>query len=253
MADLTLSGFLTLGVYRVLLVFVRIGAAMLLLPGFGEPSVPARIRILVGVAIAAAVAPAVPDMPTIVPTPGALGLAVVAEAVSGALLGTLGRTLISAILVGGQVISQNIGLSNIFAAGVTLDQTATVGAAIYAGILAVMFASGAHHVVLRGLVDSYHLLPPGRFPDIGASARVVVGAGVRAFRLAGQIALPFLMLALLFNVSLAAINRVLPAIPVFMIANPVLVVLGMYLLAAVVPGLLDPGLADWTNLARLMR
>jgi flagellar biosynthesis protein FliR len=71
--------------------------------------------------------------------------------------------------------------------------------------------------------------------------------------LAGQIALPFLALAILFNASLAAANRALPAIPVFMIANPLLVIVGMYLLAAVVPGILDPSLAEWSNLTALLR
>ncbi|HUB50390.1 MAG TPA: flagellar biosynthetic protein FliR [Acetobacteraceae bacterium] len=253
MISLNLSQWMSLEIYRALLVFIRIGAAMLLLPGYGEPSVPVRIRILVGVAIAAAVSANVADMPQLVPGAGGIVKAVAAEAMAGALLGTLGRTLISAILVAGQVIGQNIGLSNVFATGVTIDQSATAGAAIYAGILAILFASGAHHLILRGLIESYRLLPPGQFPNTGASARVVVAAGARAFRLAGQIALPFLLLSLLFNASLAVMNRALPAIPVFQIANPALVVLGLYLLAATVPGILDPGLADWADLAGMMR
>ena len=81
----------------------------------------------------------------------------------------------------------------------------------------------------------------------------MVSAGTRALRLAGQISLPFLVLALLFNASLAAANRALPAIPVFMVANPLLVALGLYLLAATIPGILDPSLAEWSNLVELLR
>ena len=81
----------------------------------------------------------------------------------------------------------------------------------------------------------------------------MVAAGVRSLRLAGQISLPFLVLALLFNTSLAAANRALPAIPLFMVANPLLVALGLYLLAATVPGILDPALGDWSNLIDLLR
>lgn len=67
MITLDLTDWLSLEIYRVLLVFVRITAAFLLMPGFGEPTVPARIRILVGLAIAAAVSPAIVAMPTAVP------------------------------------------------------------------------------------------------------------------------------------------------------------------------------------------
>ena len=177
----------------------------------------------------------------------------VAEAVGGALLGALCRTLVSAVTTGGQIISQAIGLTNIFTPGMSFDQSPTIGAALYAGVIAIMFASGGHHAILRGLVESYQLLPPGHFPNPAASARVMVAAGVRSLRLAGQISLPFLVLALLFNTSLAAANRALPAIPLFMVANPLLVALGLYLLAATVPGILDPALGDWSNLIDLLR
>ncbi len=253
MAQLTLSGWASLEVFQTLLVFVRISAAMMLMPGFGEPSVPVRVRVLAGIAIAATVAPTIDGMPQVTPTASGIGYAVIAEAVGGALLGALCRTLVSAVLTAGQIISQAVGLTNVFTTGMSMDQSPTIGAALYAGVIAIMFASGGHHAILRGLVESYQLLPPGQFPNPTASARVMVAAGVRALRLAGQISLPFLVLALLFNASLAAANRALPAIPVFMVANPLLVALGLYLLAATVPGILDPSLAEWTNLVNLLR
>ena len=253
MAQLTLSGWASVELFRTLLVFVRISAAMLLLPGFGEPSVPARMRILAGLAVALTVSPSIDGMPQATPTGAAIGYAVVAEAVGGALLGALCRTLVSAVTTGGQIISQAIGLTNIFTPGMSFDQSPTIGAALYAGVIAIMFASGGHHAILRGLVESYQLLPPGHFPNPAASARVMVAAGVRSLRLAGQISLPFLVLALLFNTSLAAANRALPAIPLFMVANPLWVALGLYLLAATVPGILDPALGDWSNLIDLLR
>jgi flagellar biosynthesis protein FliR len=252
-AQLTLNGWAALEVFRALLVFVRVTAAMMLLPGFGEPSMPVRIRILAGLVIAIAIAPAIEDMPQAVPTALGMGYAVVAEAACGALLGALCRTLISAVMSAGQVISYTMGLTNIFAAGISLDQAPTIGAAIYAGVVAILFASGGHHSILRALVESYQLLPPAHFPNPAASASVIVSAGARALRLAGQISLPFLVLALLFNTSLAAANRAVHAMPVFMIFHPLLIALGLYLLAATVPGILDPSLAEWSNISQLLR
>jgi flagellar biosynthetic protein FliR len=253
MIALDLSGWLTVEVYRTLLVFCRITAAFLMLPGFGEPAVPPRMRILAGVAIAAAVTGALPGMPASVPGAWGTLLAVVAEAFSGALLGTLARTIVSGVLIAGQVIGQNIGLGNIFAQGMAIDQAATVGATLYAGLIAIMFASGGHHVILRALVESYSVLPPAGFPSVTASARAVLEAGLRCFRAGAQLAFPFLLLAFVFNVALAVVNRALPAMPVFMIAAPALVVRGLYLLAATVPGLLDAALSGWYDLPSLLR
>jgi flagellar biosynthetic protein FliR len=236
-----------------LLVFSRITAAFLTLPGFGEPAVPARMRILAGLAIAFAVGGAVPDMP--VSVPGAWGtlFAVAGECFSGALLGALARTIVSGILIAGQVIGQNIGLGNIFAAGMAIDQAATVGAALYAGLIAIMFASGGHHIILRALVESYSVLPPAGFPNVAASARAVLEAGIRCFRMGAQLAFPFLLLSFVFNIALAVVNRALPSMPVFMIASPALVVIGLYLLAATAPGLLDTSLSGWYDLPSLLR
>jgi flagellar biosynthetic protein FliR len=252
-AELSLSGWVSLEVFRTLLVFIRIGAAMMVLPGFGEPPVPVRVRVLAALAIAMAVSASVDGMPGTTPDAGGLVVAVLAEAINGALLGLLCRTLIAAVLMAGQVISQSIGLSNIFTAGMAIDHADTIGATLYAGVVAVLFASGAYQHILRGLIDSYHLLPPAAFPAAGASAQAIVSTGVRALRIACQIAVPFLVLALLFNAVLAAVNRAMPSMPVFMMANPVLVILGLYLLAACVPAILDPTLGDWSDLSTLLR
>jgi flagellar biosynthesis protein FliR len=250
---LDLTGWLTLEVFRTLLVFCRITAAFMMLPGFGEPSVPARIRILAGLAIAVAVAGAIPGMPASVPGAWGTLLAVAGEAFSGALLGTLARTIVSGVLIAGQTIGQNIGLGNIFATGLAIDQAETVAAALYAGLIAIMFASGGHHVILRALVESYDILPAARMPNVAASFRAVLEAGVRSFQLGGQLAFPFLLLAFVFHVGLAVVNRALPAMPVFMIASPALVVTGLYLLAATVPGLLEGALGSWYDLPSLLR
>ena len=194
-----------------------------------------------------------PGLPGNVPDAWGTMFAVAGEAFSGALLGALARTIVSGILIAGQIIGQNIGIGNIFAQGMAIDQAASVGAMLYAGMVAIMFASGGHHVILRALVESYAVLPPAGFPNLAASARAVVEAGLRCFRTGGQLAFPFLLLAFVFNVTLAVVNKALPAMPVFMIASPALVVTGLYLLVAAMPGLLEVGLSGWYDLPSLLR
>jgi flagellar biosynthetic protein FliR len=191
-------------------------------------------------------------MPEAVPGAWGMAFAIGAEVAAGALIGLIARTVVSGVLMAGAVIGQNIGLANVFAVGLAPDQSAAIGAAIYVALAATLFAVDGHHAVLRAIIGSYAVLPAGRFLDIGGGVGALVQAGVKSFRLGGQLAMPFLILALVFNISLAAVNRALPAMPVFMLAYPAIVASGLYLLAATAPGLIDQGLLAWGEMLRLL-
>ncbi|CAH2605433.1 Flagellar biosynthesis protein FliR (plasmid) [Rhodovastum atsumiense] len=250
--ELPLSTWMTIEIWRTALVFLRIGTTFMLLPGFGEPAVPVRVRLLTALAVAFSCAQATPNMPVEVPGAWGMVFAIAAEMVAGGLIGTIARTIVAASLMAGSVIGLNIGLANVFALGLGPDQSAAIGAAIYIGLAAALFALSGHHAVLHAIVDSYAVVPAGHFLDIAAGARAVTLAGVQSFRLAGQLAMPFLLLALAFNVSLAMMNRALPALPVFMLASPAIVAAGLYLLAATAPGLIDQGTLAWDEMLKLL-
>lgn len=251
MVQITLSGWISDETWRVFLVFARVGTAFMLLPGFGEPGLPPRVKLLAGLGFALTTATALAHVPPAPHNVWGLFFGLAAEATTGALLGVLSRTLVSGVTTAGTVIGQNIGLSNIFAAGLGLEQSATIGAAIYAGMLAVLFAGDGHVIVLRALVGSYDVVPPGTWPEVSASVRSVVSATAQSFALAGQLAMPFLLLALLFNTSLALVNRAMPSIPVFQIGAPALVMIGLYLVASAAPAMLDRALQAYADFLRL--
>lgn len=231
-----LDTWLPAEIYRFGLVFCRVAMALLLLPGFGEASLPTRVRIGAGLLIAACIAPLAGAT---VPVPGGWTMlgAMAAETIAGALLGTLSRLLLSAIQTAGQIAGQCIGISNAFAFGIGMDNSAILGAMLYAGCLAALFALDGHHPALRALVDSYHLVPLGTFIPAAATARTMTEAFSTAFRLSLQLAMPFLLLSVLYSVALAGINRAIPAMPVFMVGAPALLMVGLYMLAATIPSL----------------
>lgn len=243
-AEVLLQTALPAEAFRLLLVLGRITAALMLLPGFGDGGMPVRMRTMAGLMMALCIAPlAGPALPV----PGAWGIlgAVAAEAVTGAMIGMLARIIIAAVLVAGQVIGQSIGVSNIFTTGLGPDSSATLGAAIQVGCVAALFAMGGHHLALRAVADSYVLFPLGAPPGAAAAARLMTATVAQAFHLALQLSLPFLMLALLFNLALAGINRALPAVPVFMIGAPALLLVGLHLLAATLPTLISETLGAY--------
>jgi flagellar biosynthetic protein FliR len=247
-----LAQWLPAEVYRLALVFCRVSAAFLLLPGLGEHSVPVRVRLLAGLAASLCIAPL---SGPVAPVPGVWSImaAVVVEVTTGTLLGTLSRLLLSAIQTAGQVIGQNIGLSNAFVLGLGNDNSAVVGAALYAGGLAVLFTVEGHHSGLRALAESYALVPLGAPPPLAASAQMITEMTTRAFRLAMQFAMPFLAMAMLFNLAMAGINRAMPAMPVFMIGAPALLLAGLQLLALVAPSIVHESLGAYADVFTLPR
>jgi flagellar biosynthetic protein FliR len=247
-----LAAWLPAEIFRLALVFCRVSAALMALPGFGEQAVPVRVRLLAGLAAALCIAPLAGPA---VPVPGVWSIlgAMVVEVATGTLLGTLSRILLSAIQTAGQLVGQSIGLGNAFVFGLASDSSAVIGAALYAGAIAALFTVEGHHVGLRALAESYAVVPLGAPPPLAASAQAVTAMAGRSFGLAMQFAMPFLALALLFNLAMAGINRAMPAMPVFMIGVPALLMAGLQLLGLVAPAILHESLGAYADVFVLAR
>ena len=85
-----LNALLAANVFAVLLVFSRVGTALMLMPGVGSPYTPARTRLLLALGLSVCIAPLVrselPGQPASLP---ALFGLIAGEAVIGAFLGTI--------------------------------------------------------------------------------------------------------------------------------------------------------------------
>jgi flagellar biosynthetic protein FliR len=216
-----LVGIAETAVFAVVAVFTRVGAAVALLPGFGEIVLPARIKLGAAIAFAVIIWPAVADQAS-VPEGGvaALGAALLAEALAGLLLGLSVRLLIFALQMAGSMAAQSTSIAQMFGEGLMADpQPAYANLLAVAGI-ALAFALGLPVHAAAALIDSYQTLPFGQFPlggDVADwGARRVGGA----FGTALSLALPFVLMAFAYNVALGAINRAMPQLMVAFVGAP---------------------------------
>lgn len=223
--------------WSALLVFLRIGAALALLPAFGEQSVPQRLRLIIALAFTAIVAPAVS---TQMPAPGLLPAA--AEIVAGLALGAVFRLFILALQIAGSMIAQATSLSQI-AGGAAPDPQPAVGHLLTAAGLAMAVMAGLHVKFAETLILSYSLMPAGAFPSAAEFAEWGLAQTAHAFALGFSLAMPFTIAALMYNLALGAINRAMPALMVSFIGAPALSAGGLALLALLAPVLL----AVWTG------
>ncbi len=227
------TGFGAEALIPVVLVFLRVGAMMALLPAFGEHSVPGRVRLVLTLAFTAVTAPAIWDhLPT---TPGLTALLV--EAAVGLMLGAGLRLLVMALQMAGTMIAQATSLAQIFG-GMGEPQPAA-GHLLTAAGLALAVMAGLHVRVAELLILSYSVFPPGGLPVAADVARWGVAETGRAFALAFMLAAPFTIAALLYNLTLGFINRAMPALMVSFVGAPALSAGGLVLLALVAPILLS--------------
>lgn len=220
----------------VLIAFARIGTALMFMPGFGEMRIPGRHRLALGMILSLGLMPAIPVTP---PDQGiTLALLLAREALIGLYIGVGARIVFSALQALGAVISNVSSLSNALAAGDTgyEGSTAVTSLLTMAGV-ALIFVTDTHHIMLRGLFASYEVIPAGWLP-LGDLAGQIARLATRSLYIAALIGAPFFVLAILLNLGLGLANRVMQGMPVFFVAGPAMIFLGLGLLLLAAPAML---------------
>jgi flagellar biosynthesis protein FliR len=221
-------------VLSAFVLFCRIGACLMLMPGFSSPRVPVVVRLFLCVAITLALAPFLgPSIEKLTGDISALGLArlIVSELLIGGMIGFMGRIFFAALETLGTAIAMQIGLAN--ALGVPIDETEPLpSVATLLTFLAttLLFVTDQHWEVLRGIVASYRTLPvaAGFGPQFGLVQ--VADCFSKAFFLALRIASPFILFALILNLAVGLANKLTPQIQIYFISIPFALAGGLFLL-----------------------
>jgi len=100
--------------------------------------------------------------------------------------------------------------------------------------ITLIFAFDLHHLVIGALNDSYTLFRPGDVPMIGDVASLLSRTVASAFRIGVQLAAPFLVFGLLFNLGLGVLSRLMPQMQVFFVGMPLSILIGFIILFLVV-------------------
>ncbi len=231
-----LEQFLPANLFAALLIFARIGAATMLLPGFGELYVPTRFRLLLALLMAGLLTPVLgPSLPALPESPAALALMVMGEVLVGVFIGTLARILVAALEMAGMIVSLQTGLSAATMFNPLAEQSSSpLPSALY-GMLGVVliFVTDLDHLLLRAAVESYALFTPGALPPVGDFTETVTHFAAGSFRLAFEMAAPFIVIGLVFFVALGLIARMVPQLQVLFIAQPLQILGGLGLFAVV--------------------
>jgi len=220
-------------VWAAALIFARLGAVLLLLPGIGESYVPPRIRLSLALVMTLALWPVLTAY--LPPLPDSLGSTVgwiIREVLVGLAIGAVLRAFMTALATAGEVVSLQTTLSFAQTANPLQAQPgSTIAAFLTVMGVTLIFATDTHHLFIAGLVGSYRLIAPVQ-PLIATDfTTLAVRTLGESFLLGVQLAGPILVFSLILNLGSGLIGRIMPQFQVFFATAPLSILGGLAIFA----------------------
>ncbi|KZE53107.1 flagellar biosynthetic protein FliR [Brevibacillus parabrevis] len=224
-----------------LLVFVRMSAFFVAAPFFSIKGVPSHFKIGLAFIVALISFQTLPVQGQI-PLDLTFVLYVMKEALIGVILGYICELMFIAIQVAGGLMDMQMGLAM---ANVIDPKT---GAYVpitgnFKNMLAILyfFSINGHHMLLRGIMSSYQVIPVDKMWAAFGSEGVMMTA-VKVFQnmflSAFMMAAPIVVALFLVDLSLGIIAKSVPQFNIFVVGLPIKLLAGFLLLIVVMPAFL---------------
>ncbi len=221
-------------VVAFVLVLMRIAGLFLTAPVFSTRNIPVMVKASWILLVAFLVFPVVLFKPEALPEAGVpLGLAVARELLIGFSLG-IGATLIFTVIkMAGQIIDiqMGLGLVNIIDP-VTSAQISIMGQYYFMVATLVFLAVDGHHLLLKGVVDSFALIPLGQAHLSVALGTKMMSLFSQVFFIAFRVGAPVIGALFITNMALGVVARTVPQMNVFIVGMPLNLAVG-FVVAAV--------------------
>ena len=215
------------------LVFFRVGALIMLIPGIGEGYVPVRLRLALALVLAMVLAPiAGPSLPPIPADVSAMAGYVIRETLIGLMIGGLLRLFLASLTTTGELIS----LQTTLAFSQTTNPLQATPATTISTFLTItgvtlVFDTDLHRMFLSAIAHSYTLFPPTKALPLGDAGTLAIQTVGKTFALGVQLAAPVIVFSLVFNLAAGLIGRVMPQFQIFFAATPLTLLLGLSIFA----------------------
>ncbi|MFU8819101.1 MAG: flagellar biosynthetic protein FliR [Desulfurivibrio sp.] len=255
MVDATLLNWTIDHIMRVLMVMVRVGPLLFLMPVLGTRGVPPQAKILLVLMTSLVLAPMVPlDSADLPQTPVGFGLFVTMELVFVAILALFVRFVFAAAETAGQVVGVQMGMGM---AGVMDpqfgNQVSPVGMLWNIAAILIFLAIDGHHIFFAAMVQSYQWVGPG---DLGRISQLtyegMMSGAAQMFVLAVMIMAPASVAVFCSHVGMGIIAKTVPQIPILIVGMPLNIALGL-IFAGLSMGYLAPLMvARFEMLGRLL-
>ena len=222
-----------------LLASIRIVAWIVVVPPFSSRVFPATAKVILSLALAFAVAPAMTAAQVPLDTGGLL-LTVGAQALIGLTMGFVTSLLFAAVAAAGSLVDVFGGFA--LAQGFDpLSQNMNTVFGKFHQMLAtvLLFSTGGHLLVIGGLLTTFEMLPVGDLPELSRGSELIQSTFSLFFVMAVQIALPMIAVLFVADLGLALMTKVAPQLNAINVMFPAKIGLTLLLIGfsfPVLPG-----------------
>lgn len=219
-------------IFGFMLVFTRISAAIMIMPGFGEGYIAPRTKLLLTLAITvvtyAVIHAALPSIPSSIIE---LFMLIAMEVVIGVFIGSVARIIISTMHVAGMIIGYQSGLT----AAMLFDPNSNSQGSVIGNFLSILtitlvFVTDMHHLFLKGIIDSYMTFPIGNTLQVGDMSATIAHTVSDAFLVAVKVAAPHIIVGLCLYLGVGIMARLMPNMHVFFVMVPLQILVSFFIL-----------------------
>ena len=227
--------FGTAQIATFLLVLARVGGIFTTAPVFGNVHVAVRVRVAIALSLAFVFLPLArynASQLEFLP----FALAVVKECMVGLAMGFLAGLMFGAIQMAGAYVDLVVGFgfANVVDPMIR-EHNAVIGQVQNLAATLLFLAINGHHLVIRGLADSFSILPLGAMSFSPSAAGGIMGIFAAIFLAGLKIAAPVVGAIFLTDVSLGILARTVPQLNVFVVGFPAKLAVALFTVIAVMP------------------
>jgi flagellar biosynthetic protein FliR len=221
---------------QVLLVFVRIGGVLVAAPFFNQRFIPVQVKVMTSVLLAFSLTGLVAGpLPPFVTHPLGFTLAVIVEALTGALLGFAAQFVFFTVQFAGDIIGfqMSLSLAQIYNP-ISGEPSNPVGRFLTLGVMLLFVLLGGPQQIILALAASFQAVPLAG-ADIAAGGPLLLQWTGLFFASALRLAAPFLVTILLIDVALGVFARMVPQADLFSLSLPIKLLVGIGVFALFLP------------------
>lgn len=213
---------------------VRILCCLYLAPVFSDKNFPSSIKSLIFISLIFILSFSLnPDYD------GSWSLSCLGpEIVIGIFLGLLVRLCFSVLQVAGTMIAQSMSISQLFGTN-NSEHMPAISLLLTLGGAALLLVNGYISIFLKFLAKSFEIYPLCGGFEMGVVYDWTLESFSDLFGFAFVLATPFLVVSLVYNIMIGAINRAMPQMMVALIGAPLITFLGIATLMLTLPEVLS--------------
>ncbi len=224
------------GFYTLLPPMMRISAFLLAAPLFSIQAVTVRIRVMVALVLTILIYPLV-EWPVIDPV-SAIGLReLFSQIFIGVLMGLVLQVVQSALVVAGQSISASMGLSMANMMDPNMGNVPVIAQFLLIISTLIFLGLGGHLLIITALLESFVTLPIGAPLDMQSLMNLMMDWSKWIFLGALLLAIPIMVSLLFINLGIGVITRAAPALNIFAVGFPAMILAGILIFAMAMPSI----------------